>query len=166
MTRGRRGSLALHGTTLSFTTPRRFRPAHKAQAIDISPDGREVWTGHGGDGGVSIIDVATKKVKQTLNLPHQGYNHLLFTPDGRRVLLSDSRGGELVVLDAAARKEIKGIKLGRSVTKFLIEPDGSRAYVAVNADSNVAVVDLKTLELTARISTGMDPDGMAWVGTR
>lgn len=70
------------------------------------------------------------------------------------------------MLDAAARKEIKRIKLGSSVTKFLIEPDGSRAYVAVNADDNVAVVDLKTLELTGRISTGNDPDAMAWVGTR
>src|SRR5438552_18226208 len=29
MTRGRRGSLALHRMTLSFTTPRRFSPAHK-----------------------------------------------------------------------------------------------------------------------------------------
>src|SRR4051812_44054446 len=29
MTRGRRGSLTLHRMTLSFTTPRRFIPAHK-----------------------------------------------------------------------------------------------------------------------------------------
>jgi DNA-binding beta-propeller fold protein YncE len=136
------------------------------QAIDLSPDGREVWTGHGGDGGVSIIDVATKKLKQTLKLPHQGYNHLQFTPDGRRVVLSHTRGGELVVLDAAARTEVKRIKVGSSVTKFLIDPEGSRAYASVNADNNVAIVDLKTLELTGRISSGIDPDGLAWVGTR
>ncbi len=136
------------------------------QAIDMSPDGTEVWTGHGGDGGVSIIDVATKKLKQTVKLPYQGYNHLQFTPDGRRVVLSHPKGGELVVLDAAARKEIKRIKVGSSVTKFLIQPDGSRVYASVNADSNVAVIDLKTLELTGRISSGMDPDGMAWVGTK
>ena len=136
------------------------------QAIDMSPDGTEVWTGHGGDGGVSIIDVATNKLKQTIKLPYQGYNHLQFTPDGRRVILSHPKGGELVVLDAAARKEIKRIKVGSSVTKFLIQPDGSRLYAAVNADSNVAVIDLKTLELTGRISSGMDPDGMAWAGTK
>jgi YVTN family beta-propeller protein len=136
------------------------------QAIDMSPDGTEVWTGHGGDGGVSIIDVATNKLKQTIKLPYQGYNHLQFTPDGRRVILSHPKGGELVVLDAAGRKEIKRIKVGSSVTKFLIQPDGSRVYAAVNADSNVAVVDLKTLEVTGRISSGNDPDGMAWVGTK
>lgn len=134
------------------------------QAIDISPDGREVWTGHGGDGGISIIDVATKKIIQTLRLPAQGYNHLQFTPDGRRVVLSHTRGGELVVIDAAARKEVKRIKVGSSVTKFLIEPGGSRAYAAVNADNNIAIVDLNTLALAGHFSSGIDPDGMAWVG--
>ena len=39
------------------------------QAIDMSPDGTEVWAAAGRDGTVSIIDAATKKVKQTLNLP-------------------------------------------------------------------------------------------------
>ena len=134
------------------------------QAIDMSPDGTEVWAGHGGDGGVSIIDVATKKLKQTVKLPAQGFNHLQFAPDGRRVVLSHPKGGELVVVDAASRKEIKRIKVGSSVTKFLIQPDGSRAYASVNADNNVAVVDLNTLELAGRISSGMNRTGM--VGER
>jgi YVTN family beta-propeller protein len=136
------------------------------QAIDMSPDGTEVWAAAGRDGTVSIIDAATRKVKQTLNLPAQGFNHLQFTPDGKRVVVSHMRAGELVVLDAAARKEIKRIKVGSSVTKFLIPPDGSRVYASVNADSNVAVIDLTTLELTGRISSGNDPDGMAWVAPR
>ena len=109
-----------------------------------------MWSAHSRDGGVSIIDVATNKLKQTLKLPYQGYNHLQFAPDGRRVILSHPKGGELVVHDAAGRKEIKRIKVGSSVTKFLIQPDGSRVYAAVNADSNIAVVDLKTLEVTGR----------------
>src|SRR5881396_1339877 len=33
MTRGRCGSLALHRTTLSFATPRRFNPAHRSHAM-------------------------------------------------------------------------------------------------------------------------------------
>src|SRR2546422_8147290 len=34
MTRGRCGSLALHRTTLSFATPRRFNPAHKEPTMN------------------------------------------------------------------------------------------------------------------------------------
>jgi YVTN family beta-propeller protein len=45
-------------------------------------------------------------------------------------------------------------------------PDGSRAYVAATNDNYVAVVDLKTLEMTGHISTGNGPDGMDWISTR
>lgn len=40
--------------------------------------------------------------------------------------------------------------------------DGSRVYVAVADDNNVAIIDLKTFEVTGRFTTGIDPDGMAW----
>jgi YVTN family beta-propeller protein len=41
-------------------------------------------------------------------------------------------------------------------------PDGSRAFVAVSGKDYVAVVDLKSLEITGRISAGKQPDGLAW----
>ena len=44
-----------------------------------------------------------------------------------------------------------------------MQPDGARAFVAVSADDKLAVVDLKTLEVTRTFTTGKDPDGMAWV---
>jgi YVTN family beta-propeller protein len=56
--------------------------------------------------------------------------------------------------------------LGRSPEGILMPPDGLHAYVAVAGDNNIAVVDLKTLELTDRIPTGREPDGMAWVEER
>ena len=132
------------------------------EGIDLSPDGKEIWTAHSRDGGVSIIDIAAKKVVQTFNVQTKRSNRLKFTPDGKLVLITDLDAGELVVLDAVGRKEIKRIKLGRGVEGILIVPDGSRAYVAVATENNVAIVDLKTLEVAGRISTGNGPDGMAW----
>ena len=82
------------------------------------------------------------------------------------MLVSDLTGGELVIVDRAARKEIKRLKLGKSPEGILVVPDGSRAYVAVNADNNVAIIDLKTLAEIGRISTGTGPDGMAWAERR
>lgn len=135
------------------------------EGIDRSPDGREVWTAHSRDGGVSIIDVATKQVAQTLDIGTKRSNRLKFTPDGRHVLISDLDAGELVVLDAAARRVTKRLPLGRSPEGILIAPEGSRAFVAVTGDDQVAVVDLATLEVTRRIAIGpgTGPDGMAWV---
>ena len=131
------------------------------EGFDVSPDGAQIWAAHSRDGGVSIIDIASKKVVQTLQVGTKRSNRLKFTPDGKLVLISDLDGGELVVLDASTKREIKRIKMGRSPEGILITPDGLRAYVAVNGDNWVAVLDLKTLDVTGRISTN-SPDGMAW----
>src|SRR5471030_2107942 len=79
------------------------------EGIDLSPNGREVWSAHSRDGGVSIIDVASKKVVQTISLGTKRSNRVKLTPDGRFALVSDLDAGELVVLDAPARREIKRI---------------------------------------------------------
>jgi len=133
---------------------------------DVSPDGREFWAANSGDGTVSIIDVATKKVVQTLDIHTKRSNRLKFTRDGKVALVSDLAGNEVVALDAASRKEIKRLSPGRQPEGILIVPDGSRAYVALAGENAVAVLDLRTLEVTARIPTGKGPDGLAWAQRR
>ena len=72
-------------------------------------------------------------------------------------------GSNLVVLDAATRKEVKQINLGGGAAGIVMVPDRSRAYVAVSGKDKVAVLDLKSLEVTGYVSTGKQPDGLAWV---
>ena len=133
---------------------------------DISPDGREYWAANSGDGTVSIIDVATKRVEQTLDVQVNRSNRLKFTLDGKLVLISDLGNNALVVVDAASRKVVKRLNPGRQPEGILISPDGVHAYVAVAGDKNVTVLDLKSLEVTTRIPTGAGPDGMAWAVRR
>ena len=132
------------------------------EGFDVSPDGKELWAANSHDGTVSITNLASKKVVQTLDVRTQRSNRLKFTPDGKAVLISDLGTGDLVVLDAAARKEINRLSLGHGAAGILIVPDGSRAYVAVSRDNYVAVVDLHTLSVTGHVATGRGPDGMAW----
>lgn len=133
---------------------------------DLSPDGREYWAANSGDGTISIVDVAAKKVVQTFDIQTKRSNRLKFTLDGKLVLVSDLAGNEVVVLDASSRKEIKRLNVGRQPEGILIPPDGSHAYVAVAGEKTVAVLDVKTLEATTRIPTGNGPDGMAWAARR
>jgi len=58
---------------------------------------------------------------------------------------------------------MKRIPLGKSPEGVLIPPDGSRAFVAVTGDNQIAAIDLKTWQVASRIQPGKGPDGMAWV---
>ena len=136
------------------------------EGIDLSPDGREVWSAHSRDGGISIIDVASKKVVQTISLGTRRSNRIKLTPDAKFALVTDLDAGEVVVLAAPARKEIMRIPLGRMPEGILMPPAGGVAYVAVNGDNFIAVVDLETWQVTKKIRTGTGPDGMAWAGER
>jgi YVTN family beta-propeller protein len=133
------------------------------EGIDLSPDGREVWTAHSRDGGVSVIDAANRKVTATFDLSTKRSNRVKLTHDGKYALISDLEAGDLVVVDAPARKVLKRIPLGRMPEGILLPPDGSRAFVAVNGDNHVAVIDLRTWQISSRLETGKGPDGMAWV---
>ncbi|MBV9867037.1 MAG: YncE family protein [Abitibacteriaceae bacterium] len=133
------------------------------EGFDVAPDEKEIWAANSHDGSLSIIDVATKQVTQTLDAHINFANRLKFSPDGKLVLISSLGSGEVVIFDAATRHEIKRLKLGRGAAGILMEPGGARAYVACSPDNTVAVVDLKTLEVTGHIDSGQEPDGLAWV---
>jgi YVTN family beta-propeller protein len=109
---------------------------------------------------VSIIDVDTKKIIQTLSVGAKRSNRLKFTPDGKFVLLSDRDGGELIVLDRATTRERARIAMGRYPKGIQVESGGGRAYVAQEGANDVAIVDLKTLTVTGHISPGNGPDGL------
>ena len=133
------------------------------EGMDLSPDGRELWAAHSQDGGVSIIDLATRAVSATFDVGTKRSNRIKFTTDGKHALVSDLAGGELVVVDVATRRVVKRIALGKAPEGILIEPSGARAYIAVSGDNFIAVIDLKTFVVSAKLLPGGGPDGMAWV---
>lgn len=133
-----------------------------SEGFDVSPDGKELWVANAQDGTISVIDLATKKVTETLPANAKGANRLKFTPDGKRVFISCLGGEDEIVMDAASRKEVKRIKLGHGSAGIQMQPDGTRAFVACSPDNYIAVIDLKTLEVTGHLDVGTEPDGLAW----
>jgi YVTN family beta-propeller protein len=136
-----------------------------AEGFDVAPDGKEIWVANAQDGTVSVIDVAARKVTQTLAANVNGANRLKFTPDGKLVFVSTLGGSDLTIFDAATRRETKRLPIGRAAG-IQMQPDGSRAYVACTPNDYVAVIDLKSLEVTGRIDAGKQPDGLAWAVRR
>jgi YVTN family beta-propeller protein len=132
------------------------------EGFDVSPDGHELWTANAQDGTLSVIDLKSRKVTATLDAKTFGANRLKFTPDGKLVLISSLGDGDLVIYEAATRKQFKRVHIGHGAAGILMDPHGKRAFIACSPDNYIAVLDLKTLEVTSHIDVGGEPDGLAW----
>jgi YVTN family beta-propeller protein len=142
------------------------RVGNGSEGFDVSPDGQEIWVANAGDGTVSIIDVASKQVKQTLAADVGGANRLKFTPDGKLAFISTLRGPDVTVIDTATHKTIKRIPVGHGAAGIVMQPDGARAFVACSPDGYVVVINLHSLEVVGRVEAGQNPDGLAWAVRR
>lgn len=150
------------------------------EAIDVSPNGKEVWAADRQLDFITIMDAATLDslgALPTLRFP----NRLKFTLDGKRALVSNATAGAITVYDVAARTQIKTINIpfdpakkkaevvlgdmGNSAVPLgiLMEPGGKRAWVATAALGEVVELDLATLTVTRTIHAGNNPDGMAYI---
>ncbi len=141
-----------------------------AEGFDISPDGRQIWAANAQDGTITVIDVAGMKALETFPVAVKGANRLKFSLDGHQVLVTglgsfgpgqESGGNNLVVLDAGSHQLIKAFQLGGGSAGILMEPSGTRAFVAVNQGGKVAVINLRTLQVSGQIAANQ-PDGLAW----
>jgi YVTN family beta-propeller protein len=135
------------------------------EGFDVSPDGKQLWAAAAKTGAISIIDLASKKVVQTLHANLLGANRVKFTPDGKYVfvsMLSTRSGGDLAIFNAATRHEVKLMTLGKGAAGMVMDPDGSRAFVSSSPSNFVAVIDLKTFKEIGQFSPGHGQDGITW----
>ncbi|HEY0778859.1 MAG TPA: hypothetical protein VGD56_12895 [Gemmatirosa sp.] len=133
-----------------------------AEGFDVSPDGKEAWVANAGDGTISVIDLGTRRVVQTLAADVRGANRLKFTPDGALAFVSTLGGSDVTVLRAATRAVVKRIPVGHGAAGIQMQPDGARVYVACTPDDYVAVIDVRSLAVVGRVTAGREPDGLAW----
>ena len=151
-----------------------------AEGIDVSPDGREVWVGNRAADTLSVIDPESLEIVATVPCP--GFPiRVRLTPDGSRVLVSAARSGEVVIFDRAERRELVRKQLDLSTVEgfeerlfgdrfgdspvpvgLVVSPDGGTAWVAATQADAVVVVSTEDLVVKALLSTGHEPDGIAW----
>jgi YVTN family beta-propeller protein len=133
-----------------------------AEGFDVSPDGKEAWVANADDGTISVIDLPTKRVTQTLAVDVRGANRLKFTPDGVLVFVSTLRGSDVTVIRADTRTVAARIPVGHGAAGIQMQPNGARVFVACTAGDDVAILDPKALAVVGRIAAGKEPDGLAW----
>ena len=153
--------------TVTFVDPaagtvRSLRTGGGAEGFAITPDGRELWVAHREDDDVAVLDAGTGE--ELARLATSDFPiRVEVTPDGERVLVSSAEGGVLEVFDRARREKIGEVRMEAAPIGIEIAPDGSRAWVANTGADTVTVVDLESFRVEGTLTTGQEPDGMAWV---
>jgi YVTN family beta-propeller protein len=148
-----------------------------AEGIDVTPDGRQVWVTNRAADTVTVLDAKTLAIVATIPSPTFPIRAKV-TPDGKWALVTNARSGDLSVISVAELELARRIPLGAEATAtegrlmefgsssvpigVLVEPDGSRAYVAhANAD-RITIVDLVARKVAGTLEAGKEPDGMGW----
>jgi DNA-binding beta-propeller fold protein YncE len=108
-----------------------------------------------------VIDTAKNEVTQWIALPGIGYGTAA-TRDGRWLLVTLSKLNQVAVVDLAQMKVVKTIDVAPDPVQILMRPDRPLAYVSCSAKGKVAVVDLKTWEVSQTLTAGPGADGLGW----
>lgn len=133
------------------------------EAIDLSPDGKEVWVGLNQEGAIDIVDTTVKKTIEKIKLGERPYR-VKFSPDGKQVYATMPNTKEIIVIDAATRKETKRMKLESIPLGIVFSKDGKFAFVTAVEKDFVLKIDLEKSEVVAKAETGKAPDGVALAG--
>ncbi len=133
------------------------------EAIDVAPDGREVWVGLNAEGAIDVVDATAGKVIEKIRLGERPYR-VKFSPDGKQVFATMPNTKEIIVIDSATKKEIRRIKLESVPLGIVFSKDGKTAFVSAVESDFVLKIDLEKNETVGKVVTGQAPDGVAVAG--
>lgn len=110
-------------------------------------------------GAVAVIDAATWQIRHLLPFGNNPHN-LTDSIGGRYVYQTSWHGNEVGIFDRQENRWAKVLEVGSAPAHVAVVPDG-RAYVTVNAQNFLAVLDPVTHEVIRHIEfQGLGPHGV------
>lgn len=126
--------------------------------VAFSPAG-EAWVHSDYDGSVTIIDTRNDEVLEVIQTGGEGAGRISVSPDGR--LAASTHGGtqDVAIIDTRTRRVVASVRLGPGPGFPLFSPGSDKLYVMNSSAGDVAVVDMKSMEVEARYAVGVNPFG-------
>jgi len=154
MQRGR--LLIFDAATMSADNLIDIEVGHEPAHVIVDPQGKLAYVSNGGDNGLSVIDIAQRKVVgkiKTGKSPHG----LRMSPDAREIYVANTGDNSVSVIDVARAREIARVPVGKAPVQVAFTPDGRRVYVTSSVDNTVVVVDTARRAKTATVPVGRKP---------
>ena len=135
---------------------------NQPEAINVTPDGAEVWVGSNQTGLISVVNSATG----TVSTAAEGFGwpyRVLYSPDSKLVLMPDLRKEELRFIERASRKELARLSLpGKGPQGIIFAPNGKYAFLSFSTGSAVAIIDVAQRKIVGELKAGVTPDGVVY----
>jgi len=131
------------------------------QRISITPDDRWVFTADQTQPRLAVIDTRTNQVAHWIPIEGFGYGTAP-TLDGKFLLVTIPEKNKLAVVDIATMKVVRSIDTPADPEEVLVEPNNKSAWISSPASHTESELDLVTWQITKKIQTGKNSDGIAW----
>ena len=140
--------------------------------FDTNADGstRNIYVQLSDYHGIAIVDFATHKETKRWELPEVPGQHkeleglqgapahgFAVTPDQKTLLATSKWYGAMYAYSIPDYKLLGTVVVGSHPEWMTLTPDGARAYLGVAGEDQTVAVDLKTLQVIARIPVGFVP---------
>jgi YVTN family beta-propeller protein len=139
-------------------------PAGKVpDGLAYSPETGKVFVSDERGGKETVIDAKTNRRLSTIDMGGEVGN-TQYDSGTHRILANVQTRNEIVVIDPQSEKIVGRHALagGKSPHGLLIVASKRLAFAACEGDSKLLVVDLETFQVTQVLSTGDDPDVLAF----
>jgi PQQ-dependent catabolism-associated beta-propeller protein len=131
------------------------------RGMRFSADSRRLYVASEQEPMVSIIDVAGRKLIQSMPTGGERPVDIVICPDGQRIYVSHGRSEDVRVFDAPTWKLLASIPVGPRAWWMAQTPDGRFLYVTVGRGNEVVMIDTRSNTIAHRIPAGQLPWGIA-----
>ncbi len=130
--------------------------ADESHMFVITRDGKRAYTANVGPGTVSVLDLAGRKVLDTIKISGNT-QRIALSVDDKLVFTSDQTQPRLAVIDTATNKIAHWVTLPGTGYGSWPTADGKYLVIAIPKANKVAVVDLKTFQVAHEIDVPAAP---------
>lgn len=116
--------------------------------VVLGPGAKQAYISHSNSGNVSVIDLASGKIKSlTTGTRPEGS---VLSPDGKRVYVVNRESASISVIDTAKQAVEKTIAVGKGPVRIAATPNGALVIYACMHDEVVEFIDTHSLKVIAR----------------
>ena len=134
----------------------------RPHGIKWLPDGRRVAVTTEGNGTLSLVDIAERRLVAAVPTGESISHQVAVTPDGARAFVANIGSGSVTVVDLAAGTVVRSIPTGRGAEGVAVTPDGREVWVTNRAENTITVLDAARLEVLATLPSADFPIRVAF----